>query len=48
MFYVVDQWGQCIKEFKGRSEAEAYCERWNSNFRFSKWTAPKVHVVEGE
>ena len=48
MFYVVDQRGQRINEFEDRSEAEAYCERWNNNFRFSKWTAPKMHVVEGE
>lgn len=48
MFYVVDQWGQYINEFETRDEAEAYCEKWNSKFRFNEWAAPKAHVVEGE
>lgn len=48
MFYVVDQWGQYINEFEDRNEAETYCEKWNNKFRFSEWTAPKAHVVEGE
>jgi hypothetical protein len=48
MFYVVDQWNQYIREFETREEAEAFCEKWNSKFRFSEWTAPKAHVVEGE
>lgn len=48
MFYVVDQWERCIKGFEDRDEAETYCEKWNSKFRFSEWTAPKAHVVEGE
>lgn len=48
MFYVVDQWGQYINEFEDRDEAETYCKKWNSKFRFSEWTAPKAHIVEGE
>ena len=48
MFYVVDQWGQCINGFEDRNEAETYCEKLNSRFRFSERTAPKVYVVEGE
>ena len=48
MFYVVDQWGQYINEFETRDEAERFCEKWNSKFRFSEWTAPKAHVIEGE
>lgn len=47
MFYVVDQWDQYIREFEEREDAERFCERWNSKFRFSEWTAPKAHVVEG-
>jgi len=48
MFYVVDQWDVYIREFSTREEAEAFCEKWNNKFRFSEWTAPKAHVVEGE
>ncbi len=48
MFYVVDQWGQYINEFKSRDEAEQFCEKWNSKFRFSEWTAPKATVIEAE
>lgn len=48
MFYVVDQWGQYINEFETRDEAERYCEKWNSTFRFSEWAEPKAHVVEEE
>lgn len=48
MFYVVDQWGQFIREFEDRDEAEQFCEKWNSKFRFSEWTAPKARVIEGE
>ena len=47
MFYVVDQWGQYIREFDNRWDADQFCEKWNSTFRFSEWTAPKAHVVEG-
>jgi hypothetical protein len=47
MFYVVDQWGQHIRAFEEREDAEQFCERWNSNFRFSEQTAPKARVVEG-
>lgn len=48
MFYVVDQWGQYINEFESRDEAELFCEKWNSKFRFSEWTAPKATVIEAE
>lgn len=48
MFYVVDEWGQLIREFSDRDTAEAYCMKWNGQFRFSEWTAPKAHVVEEE
>lgn len=48
MFYVVDQWGQYINEFETRDEAERYCERWNSGFRFNEWGEPKAHVEEAE
>jgi hypothetical protein len=48
MFYVVDQWGQYINEFEDRDSAERYCKKWNSKFRFSEWTAPKAHVIEGD
>jgi hypothetical protein len=48
MFYVVDQWDQYIREFNTRDEADAFCEKWNSKFRFSEWTAPKAHVIEAE
>lgn len=47
MFYVVDQWGQYIREFEDRDDAEQFRDKWNSNFRFSEWTAPKATVVEG-
>lgn len=47
MFYVVDQWGQYIREFENREDAERFCTRWNESFRFSEWTAPKAHVAEG-
>lgn len=46
MFCVVDQWGQYINEFETRDEAEWFCEKWNSKFRFSEWTEPKAHIVE--
>ena len=48
MFYVVDEWGQLIREFSDRDAAETYCQKWNETFRFSEWTAPKAHVVEEE
>jgi hypothetical protein len=48
MFYVVDQWGQCINEFNTRDEAERYCEKWNNGFRFHEWTAPKAHVIAAD
>lgn len=48
MFYVVDQWGQRINKFEDRDSAERYCEKWNNNFRLSKWAAPKARVIEGE
>lgn len=47
MFYVADQWGVYIREFDNREDAEQFCEKWNSKFRFSEWTAPKARVVEG-
>jgi len=48
MFYVVDEWGQLIREFSDRDTAEMYCKKWNEKFRFSEWTAPKAHVVAEE
>lgn len=48
MFYVVDRWGQRIREFNDRESAEQFCEKWNSRFSFSEWTAPKAYVIEGE
>lgn len=48
MFYVVDEWDQYIREFETRDEAERFCEKWNAKFRFSEWSAPKAHIMEGE
>lgn len=48
MYYVVDQWNIYIREFSNREDAESFCEKWNSTNRSSKWSAPMVHVIEGE
>ena len=48
MFYVVDEWGQLIREFSDRDTAETYCKKWNEKFRFSEWTAPKAHIIVEE
>lgn len=48
MFYVVDQNGQYINEFKTRDEAEQYCEKWNRKYRFNEWTALKASVIEAD
>lgn len=48
MFYVVDQWGQYIREFEYREDAEAFCEKWNRKLRFTEWGEPMAHVEEAE
>ena len=48
MFYVVNQWGQRIREFSTRDEAEQFCEKWNRGFSFGEYTAPKAYVIEEE
>ena len=35
MFYVVDRWGVCIKEFTTREDAEAFCENQNVRYQFT-------------
>lgn len=48
MFYVIDEGNLYIHRFNTREDAEAFCERWNTAFRFSFCGEPKAHIMVGE